>query len=32
MVGGKWVVRNGRHGGEEESARAFTRVLRELLD
>ncbi|WP_434561114.1 formimidoylglutamate deiminase [Pseudomonas sp. R1-6] len=31
MVGGKWQVRDGRHAGEEESARAFTRVLRELL-
>ncbi|MFW9269463.1 formimidoylglutamate deiminase [Pseudomonas sp. NR3] len=31
MVGGKWQVRDGRHAGEEESARAFSRVLRELL-
>ncbi|SFX90824.1 MULTISPECIES: formimidoylglutamate deiminase [unclassified Pseudomonas] len=32
MVGGQWVVRDGRHAGEEESARAFAQVLRELLD
>jgi len=31
MVGGKWVVRNGHHAAEEDSARAFTQVLRELL-
>ncbi|MBT2339059.1 MULTISPECIES: formimidoylglutamate deiminase [Pseudomonas] len=31
MVGGKWVVRQGRHAAEEESAQAFTQVLRELL-
>lgn len=31
MVGGQWVVRDGRHAGEEQSARAFTQVLRELL-
>jgi len=31
MVGGRWVVRDGRHAGEEQSARAFTQVLRELL-
>lgn len=31
MVGGQWVVRDGRHAGEEESARAFAQVLRELL-
>ncbi|MCG6573782.1 formimidoylglutamate deiminase [Pseudomonas sp. AF32] len=31
MVGGQWVVRDGHHAGEEESARAFTQVLRELL-
>ncbi|ROO32065.1 formimidoylglutamate deiminase [Pseudomonas sp. 7SR1] len=32
MVGGQWVVRDGCHAGEEESARAFAQVLRELLD
>ncbi|MDU9041516.1 hypothetical protein NHG97_22760 [Pseudomonas corrugata] len=31
MVGGKWVVRNGHHAAEEQSARAFTQVLRDLL-
>ena len=31
MVGGNWVVREGRHAGEEQSARAFSQVLRELL-
>ncbi|MEF9897131.1 MAG: formimidoylglutamate deiminase [Pseudomonas sp.] len=31
MVNGKWVVRQGRHAHEEESARAFTEVLRTLL-
>lgn len=31
MVGGQWVVRDGHHAEEEESARAFTQVLRELL-
>ncbi|WP_166358197.1 formimidoylglutamate deiminase [Pseudomonas akapageensis] len=32
LVNGRWVVRDGHHAGEEESARAFTQVLRELLD
>jgi formimidoylglutamate deiminase len=32
LVNGRWVVRNGHHAGEEESARAFTQVLRELLN
>jgi formimidoylglutamate deiminase len=32
LVNGKWVVREGRHAGEEESSRAFTQVLRDLLD
>jgi formimidoylglutamate deiminase len=32
MVGGRWVVQGGRHAGEAQSARAFARVLRELLD
>ncbi|MFL6607743.1 MAG: formimidoylglutamate deiminase, partial [Pseudomonas sp.] len=32
MVAGKWQVRDGHHAGEEESARAFTQVLRELLN
>ncbi|SEN35377.1 formimidoylglutamate deiminase [Pseudomonas sp. ok272] len=31
LVNGKWVVRDGHHAGEEESNRAFTQVLRELL-
>ena len=31
MVNGQWVVRQGRHADEEESAQAFTQVLRELL-
>ncbi|WP_248805660.1 formimidoylglutamate deiminase [Pseudomonas sp. MWU13-2100] len=32
MVNGQWAVRGGRHAGEEESARAFTQVLRDLLN
>ncbi|MFF7706067.1 formimidoylglutamate deiminase [Pseudomonas sp. NPDC007930] len=31
FVGGQWVVRDGRHAAQEESAVAFVRVLRELL-
>ncbi|MDZ3994159.1 formimidoylglutamate deiminase [Pseudomonas sp. Teo4] len=31
MVNGQWVVRQGRHAQEEESARAFAGVLRQLL-
>ncbi|WP_409295176.1 formimidoylglutamate deiminase [Pseudomonas sp. KCJK8670] len=31
MVNGQWVVRQGRHAQEEESARAFAQVLRQLL-
>ncbi|MBN2990480.1 formimidoylglutamate deiminase [Pseudomonas cedrina subsp. fulgida] len=31
LVNGKWVVRDGRHAGEEESSRAFTQVLKDLL-
>ena len=31
LVNGKWVVRDGHHAGEEESSRAFTKVLRDLL-
>ncbi|MNP43569.1 Atrazine chlorohydrolase [compost metagenome] len=31
LVNGRWVVRDGHHAGEEQSARAFTQVLRELL-
>ncbi|NNJ17997.1 formimidoylglutamate deiminase [Pseudomonas putida CSV86] len=31
MVNGVWVVQQGRHAGEEDSAEAFGRVLRELL-
>ena len=32
LVNGQWVVRDGRHAGEEESNSAFTQVLRELLN
>ncbi|WP_248798103.1 formimidoylglutamate deiminase [Pseudomonas sp. MWU13-2105] len=32
MVNGQWTVRGGRHADEEESARAFTQVLRDLLN
>ncbi|QXI28907.1 formimidoylglutamate deiminase [Pseudomonas vanderleydeniana] len=32
MVNGQWVVRGGRHAAEEDSARAFAQVLRELLN
>ena len=31
MVGGNWVVRDGRHGAEVETAREFAGVLREVL-
>lgn len=31
MVNGQWVVRQGRHADQEESAVAFGQVLRELL-
>ncbi len=31
MVNGRWVIRDGRHAGEEDSNRAFAQVLRELL-
>ncbi|WP_271409594.1 formimidoylglutamate deiminase [Pseudomonas sp. Q1-7] len=31
MVGGSWVVRDGRHAAEEETARAFADVLRDAL-
>ena len=31
MVNGQWVVRQGRHAQEAESARAFVEVLRQLL-
>ncbi|MFK0313187.1 formimidoylglutamate deiminase [Pseudomonas sp. NPDC090233] len=31
MVNGQWVVREGRHGQEGESAQAFLEVLRQLL-
>ncbi len=31
MVNGAWVVREGRHDGQEESAKAFAQVLQELL-
>ncbi|WP_409277537.1 formimidoylglutamate deiminase [Pseudomonas defluvii] len=31
MVNGRWVVRQGHHAAEEQTAQAFTRVLRELL-
>ncbi|WP_323113346.1 formimidoylglutamate deiminase [Pseudomonas guariconensis] len=32
MVNGQWVVRQGRHEQEAESAQAFVEVLRQLLD
>lgn len=32
LVNGQWVIRNGHHDAEEESARAFTQVLRDLLN
>ncbi|MDF9753851.1 formimidoylglutamate deiminase [Pseudomonas hunanensis] len=32
MVNGQWVVRQGRHAQEEQSAAAFVQVLRQLLD
>lgn len=31
MVNGQWVVRQGRHAQEDESGRAFAKVLRQLL-
>ncbi|WP_426142258.1 formimidoylglutamate deiminase [Pseudomonas sp. DWP3-1-2] len=31
MVNGQWVVRDGRHAGEEQSNREFAQVLRALL-
>lgn len=31
LVNGQWVVRDGHHAGEEDSSRAFTQVLRDLL-
>ncbi|MDA8484571.1 formimidoylglutamate deiminase [Pseudomonas resinovorans] len=31
MVAGKWVVRDGRHAAEAETAKAFAGVLREVL-
>ena len=31
MVNGVWVVQQGRHAAEEDSAEAFGRVLKELL-
>lgn len=31
MVNGQWVVRQGHHAQEAESARAFADVLRQLL-
>ncbi|MFP3494648.1 formimidoylglutamate deiminase [Pseudomonas sp. SIMBA_059] len=31
LVNGKWVVRDGHHAGEEDSSRAFTQVLKDLL-
>ncbi|EPN44791.1 N-formimino-L-glutamate deiminase, partial [Pseudomonas syringae pv. actinidiae ICMP 19096] len=30
-VNGRWVIREGRHAGEEQSNREFAQVLRELL-
>ncbi|MCX4063105.1 formimidoylglutamate deiminase [Pseudomonas sp. S1Bt30] len=31
LVNGQWVVRDGQHAGEEDSRRAFTQVLKDLL-
>jgi formimidoylglutamate deiminase len=31
MVNGRWVVSEGQHAGQEQSNRAFTQVLKELL-
>ncbi|NQD91511.1 formimidoylglutamate deiminase [Pseudomonas sp. CrR25] len=31
MVGGRWVVRDGRHAEEQPTAQAFAQALRELL-
>jgi len=31
MVAGRWLVREGRHAAEEQTARAFAEVLRQLL-
>ena len=31
MVNGQWVLREGRHAGEEQSNREFAQVLREML-
>ncbi|MGZ0717825.1 formimidoylglutamate deiminase [Pseudomonas palleroniana] len=31
LVNGKWVVRDRHHAGEEDSSRAFTQVLKDLL-
>ncbi len=31
MVGGKWVVQNGRHPGEEDAAQAYLTTMRSLM-
>jgi formimidoylglutamate deiminase len=31
MVNGRWVIENGQHADQEQSAEAFTQVLRTLL-
>jgi formimidoylglutamate deiminase len=31
MVGGRWVIRDGRHALEDESSRAFGAAVREIL-
>ncbi|WP_137886320.1 formimidoylglutamate deiminase [Pseudomonas sp. 2FE] len=31
MVGGRWVIREGRHAAQEQTGRAFAQVLRQLL-
>jgi len=31
LVNGQWVIRDGHHAAEEDSSRAFTQVLRDLL-
>ncbi|WP_137820521.1 formimidoylglutamate deiminase [Pseudomonas sp. 2FG] len=31
MVGGRWVIREGRHAAQEQTGQAFAQLLRELL-
>jgi formimidoylglutamate deiminase len=32
MVAGRWVIREGQHAAQAQTAQAFTRLLRQLLD